>query len=157
QTLYIGGFSVVYHVSLTGTVLGSFTTHNAFIDGLEFEGAPTISVLTVAIDIKPGPTNVNCIQKTNNGVLPVTIFGDAVDVHTIDITSLQIDDDSDPTTPGVHPIKSAFEDKNLDGILDLTIHFDMKALNTAGMLRDNIDLFITGTLNDGTKIKGSDH
>ena len=46
---------------------------------------------------------------------------------------------------------------NGDGKTDLVLQFSMQSLNTAGMLRDDIDLFITGTLNDGTKIEGSDH
>ena len=118
---------------------------------------PPPATIIVPIDIKPGPTNVNCIQLTNNGTIPVAILGGAISVGNINRSSLEIDDDSDFSTIGVSPTRTALQDVNGDGKLDLVLQFSTKSLNAAGMLRDDIDLFITGTLNDGTKILGADH
>jgi hypothetical protein len=64
---------------------------------------------------------INCIKVTKNGVLPVAILGDEVDVHNIKVSSLEIDDDSTPGG-GVKPTKSSFADVNGDGITDPVEH-----------------------------------
>jgi hypothetical protein len=111
--------------------------------------------LEVAIDIKPG-SDPNCIQATSNGLITVAILGSSLDVTTIDVGTIRIDDDSDPATVGVAPVRSSFNDVDGDGTTDLVVQFNTPQLKAAGLLVDGNMLFITGTLTDGTEIQGSD-
>jgi hypothetical protein len=123
----------------------------------------------VAIDIKPQscPNPVNVRSK---GVLSVAILGSEIfDVNEIDPNSLEI--------LGVSPLRSSFEDvaapvaeealpedclcssEGPDGYMDMTLKFDTQAVIEAiGPVEDgeSIILTLTGSLQDGTPIEGTD-
>ncbi len=127
--------------------------------------APIPEPTTISIDIKPkycpNPFNVR-----SKGVIPVAILGTAdLKVTDIDITSLRLN--------GVAPVKSDFEDVATptglepceclalsgDGTEDLTLKFDTQAIVAAlGDVQnaEEIPLMLTGMLQDGTEIEGSD-
>jgi hypothetical protein len=110
----------------------------------------------VEIDIKPG-SEPNCIKVTKKGVTPVAILANATfDVKDIDLSTILIDDDDVPGG-GVSAKKSSTnKDVNGDGLSDLVLHFSTPDLNSAGLLADEHTLYITGTLDDGLIISGSD-
>jgi hypothetical protein len=134
----------------------------AFITGLKFVStgqftgtmAPIVSE-TVDMELKPG-SGPDCINPNSKGNVPVAIYGDSVNVNQINLSSLAIDDDSNPFTAGVAPVKTAFADVDGDGAIDLVLHFNTQQLGSAGLLGDSKTLQITGLLNDGTLINASD-
>ena len=123
----------------------------------------------VFIDIKPGACP-NPLNVKSNGVLLVAILGSEVfDVNEIDVASLEI--------LGVRPIRSSVEDvaapvteeslpedclcttEGPDGFMDLTLKFDsQEIIGAIGPVEDGemIILTLTGSLQDGTEIEGTD-
>jgi hypothetical protein len=86
-------------------------------------------LLPIEIDILPR-SDTNHLNPRMNYVLPVVLFGSAeVDVADVDVTELSFG-------PGgaapVHDLTDLFtfndhiEDLNLDGFMDLTLHFPMQ-------------------------------
>jgi hypothetical protein len=109
------------------------------------------------VDIKPD-TFPNSVNPTSKGVVPVAILGsENFDVLTINVATLEIDDDRLPGG-GVAPtdVQKRLEDVNGDGFLDLNVKFDTTALNQAGLL-GNTRLFVTGSIGNGAaQVLGSD-
>lgn len=140
-----------------GTIALRVTDNDALTD----TGSASVTVeseieaITVDIDIKPG-SDPNCIKVTKKGRTPIAILSSAsLDASTIDVSTIKINDD----VPGdeVSPVKSSLKkDVNGDSLPDLVCHFSTRALNSAGLLVDGNTLYITGTLDDGTAIVGSD-
>jgi hypothetical protein len=96
----------------------------------------------VSIDIKPG-SDPNCIKATSKGVVSVAILEDGVDVTTVDVATIEIDDDDDPITIGVAPVRSWLrQDVSGDGQPDPVLQFKTQELNTAGLLVDGNTLFL---------------
>jgi hypothetical protein len=123
-------------------------------------------VMQVKVDIKPQscPNQVNIKSK---GVFDVAILGtDDFDVRDIDMTTVSLE--------GVAPLRSRYKDetapvidghececrsKKKDGLLDLTMKFDTEQIVAAmGEVEDGQEwmLHLTGQLNDGTTIEGTD-
>ena len=119
--------------------------------------AQSVYFLQVAIDIKPG-SDANCINPRSRGVFSVAILGSSVDITTIDVSTIEIDDDGDPiTTPGVAPVNFSFNDVDGDGTTDLVLHFRTPELNAAGLLIDGNALYVTGELTtDDRFLRGLD-
>jgi hypothetical protein len=110
----------------------------------------------VNVNIKPG-SDPNCVGVQSEGVTPIAILGSDVDVTEIDVGTLEIDDDKNQATPGVKPTRwSADEDVNGDGEVDLMLHFNTEDLRNGGLLIDQSELTITGNMNSGTLLLGSD-
>jgi len=127
----------------------------------------TFLVTLVKIDIKPEacPNKLNIKDK---GVLPVAILGtENFDVFTIDPASIRL--------AGKAPVRSSYEDvatpvadeaevcecttAGPDGYLDLTLKFNVQEIVTAlGEVNDGdeLELTLTGVLNDGKPIEGKD-
>jgi hypothetical protein len=111
--------------------------------------------IEVTIDIKPGPTALNCIKDTSKGKLPVAILGsEDFDVTCVDVSTVKIDDDDDPLTDGVYPWSSSYKDINEDGVTDLVLHF--KTQDCSILFGDDKTLFITGQTTGGDNFRGSD-
>ena len=99
----------------------------------------------VNIDIKPG-SDLNPINIKSKGTTPVAILSDQFfNAKDVVISSVLLADAS--------PRKSSFEDINNDGFQDLILHFDTQLLNLA---TTSIEVVLTGSLNDGSLIKGTD-
>ena len=139
-----------------------------------FVGRP----LTAVLDIKPGscpnPFNIKWLEMAQNGngnpkkggVLPAAIIGDAdIDVSEIDVSTLRMG--------GLVPLRSSYEDvggpagdaqcecttDGPDGVMDLTLKFSrMEVAGLLGSVHDGdvVSLEITGYMNDGSSIEGSD-
>jgi len=119
----------------------------------------------VAIDIKP-KSCPNYVSVKNKGTLAVAIPGTVdLDVKDIDIATIELE--------GISPVKSRFRDITTpsgldscgclvlsgDGTKDLILQFDTRAIiATLGDVQngDKIPLMLTGMLQDGTPIEGSD-
>jgi hypothetical protein len=130
----------------TGRFTGTQTPITVFINDLGMQ--------LVNVDIKPGG-EPNCIKATSKGKTPISIFGSAaLDVNTIDASTIKIGDDE--SIGGVASVKSLTDDVNGDGLLDLVLLFSTQDLNTFGLLGEGKTLYITGALDDGTEIIGSD-
>ena len=141
------GAPLVCTISASGAGIGG-----AIIAIVEASADPTAIVNVV---IKPG-SGPNCIQPTSRGVVPVAVLGNGVNVTTISVETIQIDDDSDPATIGVTAEKASFEDVDGDGTIDLVLKFNTQQLKSAGLLVNGNTLFITATLTNGQPIRGSD-
>jgi hypothetical protein len=132
-------------------------------------GNPCPTAVEVNVDIKPGVCP-NPFHLTGNplATLAVVIVGKGdFDVSDVDVSSLSIG--------GVAPISSNLGDVSTaggsgncgcganggDGITDLVLNFQRTALQAAlgidgGDVGDSIELEISGNLNDGTELTGSD-
>jgi len=144
---------------------------------LTLEKTVAVPMITVSIDIKPGSWP-NPFNKKAKGVFAVAICGtEDFDVTQIDPATIMIYPD-DPET-GVHPIRWTYEDAATpyddvtpeeanghdlegDGILDLVLHFDRKAVTPLLCeyeTGDYVELYVTGNLLEefgGTPISGFD-
>lgn len=118
---------------------------------LPAEDDPGPVVRTVAIDIKPGSAKTPFNIKSQ-GRLPVVILGSAdLDVRKIEPASLKL-----ATVAPVHYSVSDIQD---DGYADLVLQFldrDVAALVPGAVDGEVVGLELTGALNDGTQIKGTD-
>jgi hypothetical protein len=108
------------------------------------------------------------VNIKDQGMLPLAILGtDDFDVFTIDLASIRL--------AGVAPARSSYEDvatpvadgadicecttEGPDGHLDLTLKFNVQDIVAAlGEVNDGdeLELTLTGVLNDGTPIQGKD-
>lgn len=122
-----------------------------------FEPARGVEPGVADLDIKPNG-DPNCVKAASKGRLPVAILADRItDLTAIIVSTVAIDDDADPDTPGVLVSKSSLrKDLNADGLPDLMLKFSIPEMNSAGMLSDGAELYVTGELTNGTKILGSD-
>lgn len=111
----------------------------------------------VEIDINLG-NNLNCINESKMGLIPVAILStEDGDVNKIDLSTVEMDNDSDFMTKGVHPEEKLVKDVNGDAIPDLVLYFEAQKIKNAGFLIDGITLFITGKFIDSQiTILGSD-
>ena len=134
---------------------------------------PEPGYLSAYVDIKPGscpnPLNVN-----SGGVLPVAVLGtEDFDVADIDVSTIRLTRAG--SAGGVAPVRWSYEDVATpytetdacgcheltgDGYTDLTLKFDRQELVEVLELTDEagatITLTVTGALQDGTAIEGSD-
>jgi hypothetical protein len=158
----------IKRANLDGTGVEDFLVSDPFgVEGLALIIIPEVIVeVAVAVDIKPeacpNPFNVN-----SKGLLPVAIPGsETVDVYDIDIDSIQLAGVSpirgnyeDVATPLVDPDECECSTEGPDGYIDLTLRFEDQAIADAlGEVADGDEfiLYLTGYLNDGTAIEGSD-
>jgi hypothetical protein len=125
-------------------------------------------LVPVFVDIKPGSCE-NPLNLKDKGVLPVALLGtEDFDVTTIDPVSIRLE--------GIAPLRSDYKDVSApvvnvsgeceginagpDGFVDLILKFKAQEIVTAlpevndG---DQIELIISGEINEYTKISGSDY
>lgn len=114
-----------------------------------------LGVVEVALDVRPG-SDSNPVNLKSAGVLPVAILSTPdYDALNTNMATLRL---GDPRLGGVAtPVKSAVEDVNGDGSLDLVLHFSMVDLVTNGALdAGSTTVTLTGTALNGTNIMGTD-
>lgn len=108
-------------------------------------------IQTVAIDIKPGSVK-NPFNVRSEGRLPVAILGSAeLDVSLIDPTSIKL--------ATIAPVRFAVSDIQADGYADLLVYFrdpDVVSLLPGAVDGEIVGLELTGTLENGTLITGTD-
>ena len=139
-------------------------TYRAF-DGVDYsETAATVtitvkSVVDALVDIKPG-SDPNSINLDSNGVLAVAILStqtekgepedfDATSLSAVDLDLFQFGD-SREGYGRVGAIRSAVEDVDGDGDLDLVLHFSMEEIREAGALAaDTVDAVLTAEFGGG--------
>ena len=118
--------------------------------------------INIAVDIKPG-SYPNPLNVKSKGVLPVAILGTtAFDVSDVDPDSLMFFNPNAAGVPGYseHPLRSAFEDVDGDGLVDLVSHFNAENLMTICPTFEpdgtEMELHLVGALIDGTPLEGMD-
>lgn len=114
---------------------------------------------SIMLDIKPWSSS-NPINLKSNGVLPVAVLSTSMfDAKQIDISTLLFGDPlliADGKSP-VSPRKSNYEDINQDGLVDLTLKFNMQDLLQNGVISAaTVQGYLAGNLLDGTVIAGRD-
>jgi hypothetical protein len=135
------------------TTSGAFQTtlggsDDAFVTKLETD----LVISEVSIDIKPG-SDPNCINLDSEGVVPAAVLGSATfDVTTINQTTLQLEG-SQARIRGKSNNAGSFEDVNGDSFTDLVAHFPTEDLQLTDA---DTEATLTGTLQDGTLIVGTD-
>jgi len=110
------------------------------------------SILSVAIDIKPG-SFPNSINLGSGGTVPVAILSSA----TFDATTV----DPVTVTLGSAPVKlkgkgtpmASFEDVNGDGLQDIVVHVSTEALQLS---ETDTEAVLEGKTFGGTEIRGAD-
>ena len=111
---------------------------------------PTFTVacgIPIAIDIKPG-SFPNSINPRSHGVLQVVVLGTPTfDVTTVDVASLKFGPGS------ASAVRSAFEDVDGDGDLDLLLAFRTAQ---SGIACGDTAASLSGSSNAGQPLKGSD-
>jgi hypothetical protein len=136
-----------YAVEFTAMGITNFV---AFFSALE--GPPT----EVSLDITPGKTP-NCVNPNKAGVLTVALLGSqSFNVSEVNVGTVRIDDDEDPSSNGVAASKNSVSDVNKDGIPDLVAQFTVSLLKDAGLLTHGAELNVTATMTDSTTIIGTD-
>jgi len=101
----------------------------------------------VEIDIKPG-SDPNSINPNSKGRIPVAILSDAgFDATTVDPDTVTFGPD------GASAMHSALEDVDIDGDIDMILHF--KTQDT-GIACDDTSASLAGETFGGTPITGSD-
>jgi len=119
----------------------------------------TVVLIYVDTDIKPG-SDPNSINPKSNGMLPIAILGNGLDVTQIDPATININGVTLAQRAAKRknkPPKLAFsyEDVNGDGILDMVVFFRVPDLRPQ-LLPGTTELTLTGSLADGTPISGTD-
>ncbi len=163
----IKGDACTAAANLTESGYYEFKVQGAGIDRVELRatgdadpkiGYDSISfVREVKIDHKPG-SNPNC-RRINRGNTSVAIFGSVTfDVTTIDQSTIDFG--------GASPKKCSLEDAlmegpasvfSVDGLMDLTCRFKVSNVGAAPSPgEDCVQVELTGQLNNGTPISGSD-
>ena len=108
-----------------------------------------VTVITVAIDIKPG-SFTNSINPRSRGVIPVAILTtDTFDATTVDALSVEFGPDGATESHG----RGHIEDVDGDGNLDLVLHFRTQ---DTGIRCGDISAPLTGKTFDDAVIQGSD-
>jgi len=119
------------------------------IDNLTIGNSPVIGVI---IDIKPGAFP-NRINLASHGRVPVAILSTAgFDARTVDPATITLAGAPVARTPH-GALMAAFEDVNGDGLPDLVLHFETRAL---ALSQDNTEAALDGTTLDGRQIHGVD-
>jgi hypothetical protein len=91
-------------------------------------------------------------------VTPVAILGSTeFDVESIDVSTARLGpDDDDPATEGAAPVRDgSLEDVNVDGLVDLVLHFRTQDI---GLSNSDTDAVLTGRTDDDPPrdIEGTD-
>lgn len=107
------------------------------------------SATLISIDIKPG-SFPNSINPKSKGVIPVAILTtETFDAATVDSTTVLFG----PSGTEAAPVKSALQDVDGDGDIDMILHFNTQ---TTGIQCGDTSATLTGETLDGQMIKGSD-
>lgn len=119
----------------------------------------------VSIDIKPGSC-LNLVRANSKGALPVAIIGrEDFDVTQVDMSTITISANGGSVEPMprhfYRDVTTPFEyDRHgivPDGIMDLTINFEMeKVIAILGGQTGNVQFTVSGALYDGTLFEGTD-
>ena len=120
-----------------------------------YEYAVVNTTQEVVLDVHPG-SDVNSVNLKSQGVLPVAILSTAdFSAADLDASSLRL---GDPALAGaVAPLRSAVEDVDGDGLLDLMLHFSTPALVSAGAVdAASVELALSGSTTGGSAIVGAD-
>ena len=135
-------------VCLSEPVLATDQIGNPRIGTCDIGAIEFSSVLTIALDIRPGSAE-NPINPKSNGVIPVAILGtNGFDASTIDQASLRFGPGQALAEGNGHLV-----DLNGDGQLDLVLHFRTQ---DSGIQCGDTSVSITGQTLNGTLIQGSD-
>ena len=115
---------------------------------------PWIEPITVEIDIKPG-SDPNSINLKSKGLVPVAILGsETFDVMAVDLTTLRFGPgEAEPFHDLTVVHMDHIKDANLDGFMDLVLHFKTQEV---GLTSDSTEATLTGSTIDGTPIEGTD-
>jgi hypothetical protein len=106
----------------------------------------------VEIDIKPG-SDPNSINLGSNGNVPVAIFSSAYfDATSIDPLTIRLSG-AEVRLKGKGDAQVNFEDVNADGILDIIVHVDTRALELSA---GDTEAVLTGLTNGGIVFRGID-
>ena len=112
------------------------------------------SVITVAIDIKPG-SYPNAINLGSYGLIPVAILSDQqFDATTVDAETVELAGAGVAVRGRANKYMAHSEDVNGDGLLDLVVQVGTENLD-AGSLQDGYAI-LTGKTYGGVPIEGKD-
>jgi hypothetical protein len=164
-----GEGQIVYDLSGNGN--HGWLGWTPFVDGSDpawvGSGAPLrVCAIDVAVDIKPGSCP-NPVNVKSRGVVPVAVLGsEGFDAGAIEAASVRLADVAavrnsyeDVAGPVVDGNECECGESGPDGYTDLTLKFDTQEIVQAvGDVNDGdvLPLMLTGVLEDGTLIEGTD-
>lgn len=131
------------------TVLSSYLGRPNSAYWLSFNNITTElrkQTIEAVVDIKPG-SDVNPINLRSKGLVPVAILTtDALDALSVDLNSIVF--------AGARPAKSAVQDVDGDGNMDLLLHF--RTADLSELTADSTEAVLTGATVDSISIVGKD-
>lgn len=160
ETAFSGDVVVTLTLLAPGGADLAYVTYDDFLIN---SGTAVCPIIDAAIDIKPG-NDTNPINLKSNGVLAVAILttsiadGDTVDFDatTVDTATIEFGDTRDGFVR-VDALRTAVEDVDGDGDLDLIAHFSIREIRDNGALdEDSVDAILSADTLDGTEIIGID-
>jgi hypothetical protein len=133
-------------VELFSRALTAAEIHDLFAAGSSGKTIP------VTIDIKPG-SHTNPINLGSRGLTPVALLGSEVfDVTTVDVASVRFAGAAVRTKPN-GTLQYSYEDVNLDGYLDLVMHFPTRLLQ---LDESSTEATLTGIGGQNRCVSGTD-
>lgn len=101
--------------------------------------AGCVGVPTLDVDIKYG-SDPNGLNINKNGLLPVTIFGnadvDVMELDCIEIAGVSVAERGPKKDP---KLAISYEDVNGDGIMDMVVFFEVQDLVGEGVLYEGVE------------------
>jgi len=135
---------------LTGTLTSGEPIDNVFYISYDAKIVlvPESAIVEAAIDIAPDTLN---LKSKGKWITCYIELPEGYDVEDIDVGTIKLNDqvpaESHPTEIG---------DNDDDGIVDLMVKFDRAAVQQILPAGDEVEITVTGELNDGTSFAGND-
>lgn len=150
-SLVASGFPFLADITVGHATAGSGRSLFAVDKALDtvYEITPTPPVIRVALDIKPG-SFPNSINPRSQGKIPVAILTtDTFDATTVDATTVRFG----KTATEAAAVHVALEDVDLDGDIDMILHFNTRH---TGIVCGDTAAFLTGKTLGGQTVQASD-
>lgn len=141
-------FQDIFVMNGDGTGLTNLTNSSQGAQTPDWQPRPA-HFIEVDIDIKPG-SFPNSVNPRSKGVIPVAIMTtDSFDATGVDLNTVLFG----KTGNEAAPVQFAFEDVDLDGDIDMILHFNTQA---TGIQCGDTSASLTGKTFSGQAIEGAD-
>jgi hypothetical protein len=130
----------------------SHTWTKELVEGffVQYNGTPQVTAASATIEVKPGSSSPTPIHVGAHGSIPVAILStDDFDATMVDPGTVRFGPQGTEATP----VKSAVEDVDGDGAVDMILHF---TAGDVGISCGDTSVSLTGQTTEGQPFSGSD-